>query len=87
MSKIQKLRREVRLLHQRSQTVPFTCTEDGKPWPCPTVKVLRDVEMCEEPGCVLAADHPAGEHRERRVSQLACPHNVPNFGPDCPICD
>lgn len=24
---------------------------------------------------------------ERRASALACPHNVPNFGPDCPVCD
>lgn len=22
-----------------------------------------------------------------KVSQLACPHGVPNFGPDCSICD
>lgn len=43
--------------------------------------------MCAEPGCVLAADHPPGEHRQHRVSLLACPHNVPNFGPSCPICD
>lgn len=45
------------------------------------------VEMCDEPDCVLAARHPPGEHRQRRVSMLACPHNVPNFGPECPICD
>lgn len=23
----------------------------------------------------------------RRVSMLACPHGVPNFGPECPVCD
>lgn len=33
--------RAVRLLHQRSRAIPLTCTEDGKPWPCPTVEVLR----------------------------------------------
>ena len=49
--------------------------------------MAKTVEMCPDPGCVLAADHPAGEHREHRVSLLACPHNVPNFGPPCPICD
>jgi len=47
------------------------------------------VEMCSKPGCVLAADHidRGAEHASRRVSMLACPHNVPNFGPPCPICD
>jgi hypothetical protein len=50
-------------------------------------QVTVEVEMCQDPGCVLAAGHPPGEHRERRVSMLACPHNVPNFGPACPICD
>lgn len=48
---------------------------------------MIEVEMCDEPLCVLAAKHPAGKHAERRMSMLACPHNVPNFGPDCPICD
>ena len=57
-----------------------------------TYKNLSDVEvveieMCPEPGCVIAAGHPPGKHVERRVSMLACPHNVPNFGPECPICD
>lgn len=50
-------------------------------------RVTVEVPMCEEKGCVLAAGHPPGEHRERRVTMLACPHNVPNFGPECPICD
>lgn len=43
--------------------------------------------MCEHPECVLAAGHPEGQHRQHRVTMLACPHNVPNFGPACPICD
>lgn len=38
-------RRAVRLVHQRSQTIPLTCTEDGKPWPCPTVEALRNAEV------------------------------------------
>jgi hypothetical protein len=46
-----------------------------------------EIEMCSTPGCVLAAGHPPGRHRQRRVSALACPHNVPNFGAPCPICD
>lgn len=45
------------------------------------------VDMCQEPNCVLAAGHPPDKHAQRRVSMLACPHNVPNFGPECPICD
>lgn len=49
--------------------------------------VKTRIKMCEEPGCVLADGHRLGEHREHRVSMLACPHNVPNFGPCCPICD
>lgn len=48
---------------------------------------LVEIEMCPEPGCVLAAGHPSGKHAGRRVTMLACPHNVPNFGPECPICD
>lgn len=47
----------------------------------------RKVDMCQEPGCVLWSGHPPGEHRERRGSLLACPHNIPNFGPPCPVCD
>lgn len=53
----------------------------------PTDNKGNVIEMCREPGCVLAADHRGGEHRSYRVSQFACPHNVPNFGPECPICD
>jgi hypothetical protein len=34
--------RQIRLIHKRSQTVPLTCVEDGKPWPCPTVQALRE---------------------------------------------
>ena len=45
------------------------------------------IEMCPEPKCVLADGHPPGKHAERRVSMLACVHNIPNFGPECPICD
>jgi hypothetical protein len=45
------------------------------------------IGMCQEPNCVIWAGHPKGEHRSYRVSQLACPHNVPNFGPSCPVCD
>jgi hypothetical protein len=54
-----------------------------------TVEVREGVfvEMCPKKGCVLAASHPKGKHRSYRVSMLACPHNVPNFGPSCPICD
>ncbi|SKI79279.1 Uncharacterised protein [Mycobacteroides abscessus subsp. massiliense] len=48
---------------------------------------MSRIAMCQEPGCVLATDHPPGEHQGRRVSMLACPHNVPNFGPECPTCD
>ncbi len=50
-------------------------------------QVTVEVEMCQDPECALAAGHPPGKHRERRMSMLACPHNVPNFGPECPICD
>ena len=50
-------------------------------------RLVTEIELCDEPGCVLAKGHPKGEHRERRVSMLACPHNVPNFGPSCGICD
>ncbi|AKU44947.1 hypothetical protein BARRIGA_79 [Mycobacterium phage Barriga] len=41
----QKLRllHQIRLLHQRSQTLPFTCTEDGQEWPCETVRKLRRI--------------------------------------------
>lgn len=45
------------------------------------------VEMCEKKDCVLAANHPKGKHRSYRVSLMACPHNIPNFGPSCPVCD
>ncbi|AGU92298.1 zinc-finger domain protein [Mycobacterium phage PhrostyMug] len=34
-------RQKLRLIHQRSQTLPFTCTEDGQEWPCETVRNLR----------------------------------------------
>lgn len=64
-------------------------TEDHR---CKRVRVVvmpngNRVEMCQEPDCVLAADHPEGKHRPNRVSLLACPHNIPNFGPPCRICD
>jgi hypothetical protein len=49
--------------------------------------VTVEMDMCQETGCVLAAGHPPNKHAQRRVSMLACPHNVPNFGPECPICD
>ena len=52
-----------------------------------TDRWITEIEMCQEPGCVLAAGHSPGGCRQRRVSMLACPHNVPNFGPECPICD
>ena len=48
---------------------------------------VTEIEICPEPDCVLAAGHPKDKHASRRVSMLACPHNVPNFGPECPICD
>lgn len=49
----------------------------------------NEIKMCKKSGCVLAADHVTRgqEHTTRRVSLMACPHNVPNFGPSCPICD
>lgn len=47
------------------------------------------VEMCLHDGCVLYAGHVdrGWGHATRRFSQLACPHNVPNFGPGCQVCD
>ncbi|QGF20205.1 hypothetical protein SEA_SIXAMA_26 [Gordonia phage Sixama] len=44
------------------------------------------IKLRKKKTCVLAANHP-GEHQKTRVSALACPHNVPNFGPPCGICD
>ncbi|QEM41496.1 hypothetical protein SEA_FORZA_27 [Gordonia phage Forza] len=45
------------------------------------------VEICKKKKtCILAAGHP-GKHSKVRVSKLACPHNIPNFGPPCGICD
>lgn len=49
----------------------------------------NEIEMCQYEGCVMAAIHVdwGRPHAIRRGSALACPHNVPNFGPSCPICD
>lgn len=51
-----ELPRAIRLIHQRSQTVPFTCTEDGKSWPCPTVEALREAR--EPKGQGYTSGHP-----------------------------
>lgn len=63
-----------------------TSTENGEK-SLPKDKHGNEIAMCKRSGCVLAADHPKGQHRTRRVSMLACPHNVPNFGPPCSVCD
>lgn len=45
---------------------------------------LAALEAKPEP---VKADVPAEPEVPRRVSMLACPHGVPNFGPECPVCD
>ncbi|ABE67610.1 hypothetical protein Wildcat_5 [Mycobacterium phage Wildcat] len=36
---------QMRIIHSRSFSVPFTCRECGKPWPCRTVELIREARV------------------------------------------